>query len=393
MADNWIIRLGDKKHKPLPASQVEVLIRQGKIPATAEASKDGHEWISIKELVEIVKSKEDRGPSASDHAKKLITCQCGKRYSVDARMARRKLKCPSCDAVIQVTTSNSVKERISVPKEGTTDGGHSDIATRRCLEVKDPLEPVPEELRSEFVRKLPSHAIGGAIALPIVTGSVDFGYAMLGAVLGSVVAATPWATGGCLAGFVLVGIPAYFLGYSDSVLGKPGALGGTLLAIPLLVLDILTWKAAFRGPYEPRTPSPGELEELIDQLSDDRARTRSRAAKALCEFGPASQAALPALSRLLKDTDSNVRLSAASAIGRIGPASGTMLHELVTMFSDDEDTRVRREAALAAARIGPAATRFLPEFKLQRRNESDPIVEDALQAGIRVLECYPEAHS
>jgi len=106
--------------------------------------------------------------------------------------------------------------------------------------------------------------------------------------------------------------------------------------------------------------SKAALALLVDKLlNDDREDgegTRVVGARSLGECGPAARAAVPALSRRLKDKDGDVRVAAALALVKIDPekqlgtAVGTLASEL-----KGQDVLHRVLAADALGEIGPKA--------------------------------------
>ncbi len=104
-------------------------------------------------------------------------------------------------------------------------------------------------------------------------------------------------------------------------------------------------------PADP-VSATGEVRELLARLRSHVAAERIAAARALGEAGSAAEPAVPALARLLGD--SQVRAEAALALGKLGPHAVQAVPALAqAVASGDPETRVN--AAEALGKIGPQA--------------------------------------
>ncbi len=171
-------------------------------------------------------------------------------------------------------------------------------------------------------------------------------------------------------------------------LGKIGPAAES--AIPVLrriVLDNAAgaWTAidALGRIGTPAAPTPTEL------LSHKDADVRRFAAQEFARIGPDAKAAVPVLAKLLKDDDVDVRLEAAvalyaidgridestpvlveglkvspryvsGAVIRIGPPAKAVLPALIKLVRETDDEQVRVRAVMALGYIGPEAKDAVP---------------------------------
>jgi hypothetical protein len=104
------------------------------------------------------------------------------------------------------------------------------------------------------------------------------------------------------------------------------------------------WTSTGPGPG-PITISP-EVQRLIDALGSSDELVRLKAAKDLGKLGTAAKPAIPALQRLLQDSDEDVRRVAASSIARIqgtpgpgpGPGPGPTPNTVAGTFWEGNET-------------------------------------------------------
>ncbi|GEM_PF-4325622 len=97
-----------------------------------------------------------------------------------------------------------------------------------------------------------------------------------------------------------------------------------------------------------------ELRGLIANLESPDAGVRTQAAMALNLRGERAKAAIPALTRALKDEEKAVRRWAALALGKMTPESKSALAELGRVAEADADEQVRRNARSAMEKIRAA---------------------------------------
>lgn len=122
------------------------------------------------------------------------------------------------------------------------------------------------------------------------------------------------------------------------------------LRLVLLLSATLTMNASGQGG---ETPPETTLGELIHQLQDEDLVARMSAAVALGDLGPRAKQAIPALAKVVQDSneDHNVHSRAVQALASIGPEA---VPELIKALQDGK-TIVRRFAAGALGGKGPEA--------------------------------------
>jgi HEAT repeat protein len=133
--------------------------------------------------------------------------------------------------------------------------------------------------------------------------------------------------------------------------------------IPHLVRALKTRNSSLRQAYM-------EIREMMPTFVIDRipypkhhATYRYGAAKALGQFGPAAESAVPQLKELLKDDNEMVCWAAAETLGRIGPTAREVTVDLLAL-TNSSVALTRVWAAWALWRIDPtshttASTRIL----------------------------------
>jgi HEAT repeat protein len=75
---------------------------------------------------------------------------------------------------------------------------------------------------------------------------------------------------------------------------------------------------------------------------------------------PAAKAAIPALTKTLRDGDAHVRANAAKALGETGPLAEPAIGELIQLVEKDADADTRVRACIALGNIGPGAKVAVP---------------------------------
>lgn len=170
-------------------------------------------------------------------------------------------------------------------------------------------------------------------------------------------------------------------------IGKNAASAGHHLGVDTIVLARVGpqgWAGA-ANVREPRLQA-----ETVDELSQILVSSpdpvvRGLASLALRERGEASQPAVPALIRALKDSEISVRMTSANALATIGASAHSAVPALVAAASvRGEEVHVLRAVAMALGNIGrPAAQPALPVLRELRKV---PRVQWAADAAIRKLE-------
>jgi len=168
------------------------------------------------------------------------------------------------------------------------------------------------------------------------------------------------------------------------------------------------------GPEKIRPKVREATDALVRALSDPYWRTRSNAATALGNMGPAAREAVPALTRALQDT-ANVQWSAAKALGAIGPAAREAVPTLVNVLGSgdwhfrsqvisalgqigepdlavapliaalrDPEPPVRRGAAEALGKLGSAAREALPALGTAAKGDDRAVRRAAEAARVQI---------
>lgn len=126
---------------------------------------------------------------------------------------------------------------------------------------------------------------------------------------------------------------------------------------------------------------------LANALSDPDATVRCNAARALGEFGPKANMAIPALTARLKDDDKGaeqgsivfVRAAAARALGRIGP-SARETTPILTNLLNAPQPYLRMEATIALWRINHRASEEVTLLIDELAQTADPSKWEIFQA-------------
>ncbi len=126
-------------------------------------------------------------------------------------------------------------------------------------------------------------------------------------------------------------------------------------AVLLLVLAVL-------APVRCRAQNPARIQALIQVLQDPRASVTAKgdACRQLMGLGPRAQAAVPALTELLKNQDELLRDCAITTLNRIGPAARAALPVLRRVALMDPVAGIRQLAAEAMQRIDAGAPGAVP---------------------------------
>ena len=127
-----------------------------------------------------------------------------------------------------------------------------------------------------------------------------------------------------------------------------------------------------------------EVPELVKQLGSAEATVRAEAADDIRQVADvagvsAARQSLPALERLLTDSNARVRSLAAGAILRIVHVHAGASEALLKALRSD-DARERRDAANAAAVTGKAGAALVGELTRLLADPDDAVVAAALQA-------------
>jgi HEAT repeat protein len=130
-------------------------------------------------------------------------------------------------------------------------------------------------------------------------------------------------------------------------------------AIPELIHLLKTRDSFLRRQTWAQLPKfPRRLRRTIAQSypPPQAEAVREAAAHALGRLGLEARAAIPALSRALRDPQGRVRWEAANALSSMGKESMTVLVEAL----NEKDSKVRQAAAHGLGQIGPEAVAAVP---------------------------------
>jgi HEAT repeat protein len=131
----------------------------------------------------------------------------------------------------------------------------------------------------------------------------------------------------------------------------------------------------------PRLPPRSEpaakaaVPELTKALRDDDAPVRAAAAAALGETGPLAQTAVGALSQILqKDADNNARVQACLALGNIGSGAKAAVPALAQSLLHDKSLGVRVNAAGSLGQIARDPEKAVPALVEAYLTDPEPEV-------------------
>jgi HEAT repeat protein len=166
-------------------------------------------------------------------------------------------------------------------------------------------------------------------------------------------------------------------------------------AIPLLLRDAASTNAEVRfsavhalsfAQIEPSQVVPA----LVKSLSDPFIWVRERAARGLGNFGTNAHEAVPALMLLLIDPNWGVRCDATNALKKIDPETvpnAAVVPALIKLLSDT-NIFVRRRAARRLGDFGPNAQQAVPAL-VGMLNDQDEFARDAGTNALKAID--PEA--
>jgi HEAT repeat protein len=123
-------------------------------------------------------------------------------------------------------------------------------------------------------------------------------------------------------------------------------------AAAFLVFVALPGRAA--DPESGLTFRGQSVDAMLKDFADPDAKTRAKVIGSLTsQLGPSAHMLVPALTKLLTDSDASVRMDAADCLGRIGPGAADAGPALIEALKDKE-SQVRENAAKALGRLGPS---------------------------------------
>ncbi|MBN1126959.1 MAG: HEAT repeat domain-containing protein [Sedimentisphaerales bacterium] len=104
-------------------------------------------------------------------------------------------------------------------------------------------------------------------------------------------------------------------------------------------------------------------------------------------LGGKARAAVPRLSKMLKDNEATVRSTAAGALGWIGPAANDAVSDLIDVLQHDSVGYVRRDAALALGQICADSNEESVIDVLEKAlNDSDSIVKESAKRALEAVQ-------
>jgi HEAT repeat protein len=119
-----------------------------------------------------------------------------------------------------------------------------------------------------------------------------------------------------------------------------------------------------------KRPSAATKERDAEEREREREHERERERKGSAsdplvptlkpQSQPAAKAAIPTLTKILRDRDASVRAAAAKALGETGPLAEPAVGELISFLDKDRTNDERLEACLALGNIGPGAKAAVP---------------------------------
>ena len=166
-----------------------------------------------------------------------------------------------------------------------------------------------------------------------------------------------------------------------------------LWTIPLLVIALLLITADVSASFGAKTKT---IDELIEQLQDDKPDLRRKAADELGSHGYLAASAVPELIRTLDDDDYMVASAAVKALGKIGPEPG-VVDALMLCITDEDKDFLKDSAIRALGNIGEEAACVIPlliemlgekyphnvDSILEALAQMGPAAEDALPLIVR----------
>jgi HEAT repeat protein len=126
----------------------------------------------------------------------------------------------------------------------------------------------------------------------------------------------------------------------------------------MLILGLATGSATAQNsaPAGPEPASHGRpLSEWIVELKAPAPSSRNAAAYEIASMGPAAAPAVPALIEALDDSDAAVRFPVTVALGEIGPAAEAAVPRLQRMMFEEINDEIAAGARRAIRRIQPSA--------------------------------------
>lgn len=131
------------------------------------------------------------------------------------------------------------------------------------------------------------------------------------------------------------------------------ALGALMLILGLATGSASAQNGAPAGPEPVSHERP--LSEWMAELKAQAPSSRNAAAYEIASMGPAAAPAVPALIEALDDPDAAVRFPVTVALGEIGPAAEAAVPRLQRMMFEEINDEIAAGARRAIRRIQPSA--------------------------------------
>jgi HEAT repeat protein len=164
-------------------------------------------------------------------------------------------------------------------------------------------------------------------------------------------------------------VPTLVEALEDSQTGVRGAAALSLAHIWLVDKRPERIERERRGEEDKR-PSGATKERDAEEREREREHQRKRQREGSTSdplvstlkppSQPAAKAAIPSLTKILRDRDASVRAAAAKALGETGPLGEPAVGELISFLDKDKSIDERLEACVALGNIGPGAKAAVP---------------------------------
>jgi HEAT repeat protein len=162
-----------------------------------------------------------------------------------------------------------------------------------------------------------------------------------------------------------------------------GTVGWCGVVVTLVLLVSCGW-----GRKSDKAATDEKVDELVRQLSAPDPDTRKNAAQQLGAMGAAAKAAVPALARIVEDSqiDYFTRMEAARALGQIGPAARDAIPALTSALKTQNPRPAAGDNGNLRLEFAAALTRIDPDNAYARQNLNDCLTDP--NGHVRVMAAY-----